>query len=148
MSQSFFSLWFISQNSLWKLSTFCGYKGIYSRVCEECEKLFFLQNKGPSDSLATVTSCKFHLWNNWLAKLSFLFCSASVVMTLQLPTCFTCVALWWVISRESLVSFSHERTLNRTYTWVLHTLLHTFLKWFPPKYRVSNCWITSKIGTE
>ena len=24
----------ISQNSLWMLSTFCGYKSIYSRVCE------------------------------------------------------------------------------------------------------------------
>ena len=34
-----FSLGFLSQNSLWKLSTFRGYKGIYSRVYEECEKL-------------------------------------------------------------------------------------------------------------
>ena len=33
-----FSLGFLSQNSLWKLSTFCGYKVIYSRVYEECEK--------------------------------------------------------------------------------------------------------------
>ena len=33
-----FSLGFLSQNSLWKLSTFRGYKGIYSRVYEECEK--------------------------------------------------------------------------------------------------------------
>ena len=41
MSQSCFSLGFLSQNSLWKLSTFCGYKGIYSRVSEECEQLGF-----------------------------------------------------------------------------------------------------------
>ena len=34
----FFSLGFPSQNSLWKLSTFRGYKGIYSRVYEECEE--------------------------------------------------------------------------------------------------------------
>ena len=27
----------LSRNSLWKLSTFRGYKGIYSRVYEECE---------------------------------------------------------------------------------------------------------------
>ena len=27
-----FSLGFLSQNSLWKLSTFCGYKGNYSRA--------------------------------------------------------------------------------------------------------------------
>ena len=31
----FFSLRFLSQNSLWKLSTFRGYKGIYSRVYKE-----------------------------------------------------------------------------------------------------------------
>ena len=41
MSQSCFSLEFLSQNALWKLSTFRGYKGIYSRVRGECEKSFF-----------------------------------------------------------------------------------------------------------
>ena len=30
-----FSLGFLSQNSLWNLSTFHGYKGIYSKVYEE-----------------------------------------------------------------------------------------------------------------
>ena len=34
MSQSCFSLGFLSQNSLWKLSTFRGYKSIYSGVYE------------------------------------------------------------------------------------------------------------------
>ena len=38
MSQSCFSLRFLSQNFLWKLSTFHRYKGIYSGVYEECEK--------------------------------------------------------------------------------------------------------------
>ena len=38
MSQFCFSLRFLSQNSLWKLSTFCRYKGIYSKVYEECEE--------------------------------------------------------------------------------------------------------------
>ena len=38
-----FSLGFLSQNSLWKLSTFHEYKGIYSSVCEECEKLVFVR---------------------------------------------------------------------------------------------------------
>ena len=37
MSQFCFSLGFLSQNSLWKLFTFRGYNGIYSRVCMECE---------------------------------------------------------------------------------------------------------------
>ena len=38
-----FSLGFFSQNSLWKLSTFRGYNGIYSSVCKECEKSIFIQ---------------------------------------------------------------------------------------------------------
>ena len=33
-----FYLGFLSQNSLWKLSTFRGYKGIYSMVCMECKE--------------------------------------------------------------------------------------------------------------
>ena len=33
MNQSCFSLRFLSQNSLWKLSTFRGYKGLYIVVC-------------------------------------------------------------------------------------------------------------------
>ena len=38
-----FSLGFLSQNSLWKLFTFRGYKSIYNSVCEECEKSVFIQ---------------------------------------------------------------------------------------------------------
>ena len=52
MSQSCFSLGFLSQNSLWKLSTFRGYKGIYSRVYEECKRSGFKQT-GHSGDLAT-----------------------------------------------------------------------------------------------
>ena len=32
------SILFFSRVFLWKLSTFRGYKGIYSRVCMECEE--------------------------------------------------------------------------------------------------------------
>ena len=49
-----FSLGFLSQNSLWKLSTFHEYKGIYSSVCEECEKLVFIQTRYSSDSVSRV----------------------------------------------------------------------------------------------
>ena len=38
MSQSCFSLGFLSQNSLWKLSTFRGYECIYRMVCMECKE--------------------------------------------------------------------------------------------------------------
>ena len=41
MNQSCFSLRFLCQNSLLKLSTFCGYKGIYSRVWDEMWKVSF-----------------------------------------------------------------------------------------------------------
>ena len=41
VNQSHFTLGFLSQNSLWKLSFICGYKGIYTRVREECETLGF-----------------------------------------------------------------------------------------------------------
>ena len=53
MSQSCFSLGFLSQNSLWKLSTFHGNKGIYSKVYEEYEKSVFIKQgilaTGPRD---------------------------------------------------------------------------------------------------
>ena len=45
-----FSLGFFFQNSLQKLSTFCGYKGIYSGVYEECKKSVFIQTGHSSDS--------------------------------------------------------------------------------------------------
>ena len=44
MNQSCFSQNSLSQNSLWKLSTFCGYKGIYSRVWDGMWKVTFQQN--------------------------------------------------------------------------------------------------------
>ena len=59
MNQSYFSLGFLSQNSLWKPFKFHGYKGIYNRVHEECEKTFFCKTGYYGDSLATGMSRKF-----------------------------------------------------------------------------------------
>ena len=42
----------------------------------------------------------------------FLSCSAPAVVTLQLPTCFACVAFWQVASRKSLARSSIENPLN------------------------------------
>ena len=42
----------------------------------------------------------------------FLSYSAPVVMTLQLPTCFTRVTSWRVTNCESLARFSRENPLN------------------------------------
>ena len=112
----------------------------------ECEKSFFCKTGGFGDSLATGTSRELQSPNNRIARLYFLSYSALVVVTLQLPTCFTCVALWWVISHESLMSSSHENAFDCTHTWILHILSHITLTWFPPKYKVSNCCIISKFG--
>ena len=63
MSQSCFS-----QNSLWKLSTFRGYKGIYSSVHEECEKSIFYKTGHSSDltsRLIPTTSSSREI-TNWL----------------------------------------------------------------------------------
>ena len=81
MSQFCFSLGFLSQNSLLKLSTFCGYKGIYSRVYEECEESVTTKQGNVATRLCD--------WNesraNYLARLRVLSCSATVGVTLQLP---------------------------------------------------------------
>ena len=56
-----FSLGFLSQNSLWKLSTFRGYNGVYSRVYEKCKRLGFKQTGHFGDSatqLERVTSLR------------------------------------------------------------------------------------------
>lgn len=84
MSQSFFFffflifLWFISQNSLSKLSTFHGYKGIYSRVYEEYERSFFIEQG--------ILATRPRDWNesraNCLARLEVLSCSVTAGMTL------------------------------------------------------------------
>ena len=81
MSQSCFSLGFLSQNSLWKLSTFRGYKSIYSRVCMEFEESVTTKHG--------VLATRARDWNksqaNCLAKLEVLSCSATAGVTLQLP---------------------------------------------------------------
>ena len=81
MNQSYFSLGFLSQNSLWELSTFRGYKGICSRVYEECK-----------ESVSTkqgVLVTRSRDWNesqaNCLARLKVLSCSTTAGVTLQLP---------------------------------------------------------------
>ena len=78
MSQSCFFLGFLSQNSLWKLSIFRGYKGIYTRVREECEKSLFLQNRVSSDSFAIGISREI----TTKPDCPFLSCSAPAVVTL------------------------------------------------------------------
>ena len=98
-------------------------------------KVTFLQNRVSSDSFAIGISREI----TTKPDCPFLSCSALAVVTLQLPTCFTRVAFWQVNSRESLARSSRKNPLECAHTWILHTLSHTTLAWFPPKYRISNC---------
>ena len=80
MSQSYFSLEFLSQNSLWKLSTFCGYKGYLYWCVFRMRKVNFSKQSGlvtwPRDWIESRVNC--------LANLGLLSCSATTGVTLQL----------------------------------------------------------------
>ena len=55
---------------------------------------------------------------------------------------------WWVTTCELVTRSNHELPLD-VHTWSIpHTLLHTIFTLFPPKYRVSKCWITNKFDTK
>ena len=126
MSQFCFSLGFLSQNSLWKLSTFRGFKGIYSRIWEECEKSFFCKTRCSGKSLATGMSREFQSPENRMVRLYFFSCSDPAILTLQLPTCSTRVADSgkWPIASQSQVPVAS--CLFNAYSWsILHTLSHT-----------------------
>ena len=86
MNQSCFSLGFLSQNSLWKLSQNRGYKGIYVVGWEGMWKVSFSQT-GCSGDLATGLSREFKSRANSLGNLGLLSCSATTGATLQLLAC-------------------------------------------------------------
>ena len=146
MSQSYFSLGFLFQNYLWKLFTFCGYKGIYSRVCEECEKSVFIQTWHSGDLVLLVEqvaslSCKLTIW--W----DYTFCT--VVLQLSWPFISLHASHVCHFGDLSVTRSNCETplectqleffTLSHTELKFLHTLTHTTLTLFPPKYRISNC---------
>ena len=147
MSQSYFFLGFLSQNYLWKLSTFRGYKGyFYTCVRMECVESVFQNRASWRLGLTTWLSHKFKLWVNWMANLDFWSCSAIAGMTVQ----FLCMLHSCASSGGLLVaSHSWDPIMSPCFSaqsWAfLHTLSHTTLTWFPPKYKVSKCWITSKL---
>ena len=86
MNQSCFSLGFLSQKSLWKLSTFRGSKGVYIEGWERNVKSQFFPNRVVWRlDLVTGLSREFKLWANDMASLGLLSCSATIGMTLQLP---------------------------------------------------------------
>ena len=135
-----FSLGFLSQNSLWKLSLNCGYKGIYIVGWEGMWKVKFCQtgcSGGLTSRLGWVASSRREqtAWPTWD------FCPVvnSWRDALASGMLDMCASIW------QLAATSHPRdpTVNPcffTHTWaILHTLSHITLTWFPPKYRVTNC---------
>ena len=122
MSQSCFSLGFLSQNSLWKLSTFCGHKGIYSRVWEGMWKvIFFCKTRCFGKSLTTGTSREFQSPNNWMVRLYFLPYNDPAILTLQLIACFTHVLDFgkspvarslWLHTLDQFFTLSHTQPLH------------------------------------
>ena len=113
------SFLFFSQNSLQNLSTFHGYKSIYSE--KECEKSLFSKTMCTGESLATWMSCEFQSPDNRMAKPYFLSCSGLAVLTLQLPTCSTHVPHTGESplasqSRDPVVSCLLMHTLDQFFT--------------------------------
>ena len=144
MSQSCFSLGFLSQNSLWKLSQNCGCKGIYIVGWEGMWKVSFFQTWCSGDLTSRLgwvvsSSREFKQRANGLASLGLLSCSATAGATLQLLACLACVQ-----HSSCLQAASHQRDPATSpyffaQSWaILHTLSHTIFTWFPPKYRVTN----------
>ena len=121
MNQSCFSLGFLSQNFLWKLSTFRGYKGLYIVGWEGMWKVSFSQTRWFGDlalRLGWVASSKPRA--NGLASLGLLSCSATAGMTLQLPCMLhTCANF------GGLPVASHPRVQLRV-SASLHNLEHFF----------------------
>ena len=116
MNQSCFTLGFLSQNSLWKPSSFVGIRGIYTRVRKECEMSSFSKQEW----LTAWLSHEIQLRDNRMASCPILSCNAPASMTLQLLACLTRVHLLAACSRESPARSNCESL------FFLHTLEHFF----------------------
>ena len=116
MNQSCFSLGFLSQNFLWKLSTFRGYKGLYIVGWEGMWKVNFSQTGWSGDLVSRLgwvasSSRKLTAWPTWdfclvVQQLAWLFSSLA---------CFTCVptlaACQSRVTRESSRESLHSYTI-------------------------------------
>ena len=129
-----------SQNSLWKLSIFRGYKGYLYLSEKGMWRVNFSITEWTSDldsQLATWLSRESKPRANWMASLDFLSCSATVGMVVQL----LCM-LHSCTSSGGLQAASHPRdpAASRCFTaqsWAFfHTLSHTTLTWFPLKLNI------------
>ena len=101
MSQSCFSLGFLTQNSLYKLSTIHGYKGYWYWCVFGMQKVRFVTNRVVWWlGLATWLSRKSKSRANCLARLEVLSCNTPAGVTLQLPCMLHTCLLWRFVGRE------------------------------------------------
>ena len=118
MSQSCFSLGFLSQNSLWKLSTFSGYK-VYLYWSEKGMRRVSFSITAWTGNLASrlnwvaSPSCEITEWPDWT------FCPVVLQLAWRFSffACFTCVHLLAACKPRvpaSLHSFEHFFTLSHT----------------------------------
>ena len=149
MNQSCFTLGFLSQNSLWKLSFFCGYKGyLYWGEKRMWNVRFF--KTGVARSL--------DLRLDWVASSSCAITERPVILfclvVLQLAWRFNFWHAWhvccfWWFAATSYPRDQAARLCLLAHSWAFnHSISLTTLTTNPPKYRVTNCWNTSKFGTE
>ena len=123
MNQSCCSLGFISQNSLWKLFTFHGYKGIYSKVWERMWKVIFFAKQGALVSdlrLGWVVSSNRQLieWPYCIFFFFFFFCSVVIYLSwhfnfLHAPHVWH---FWRVTTHESVARVLLMHTLDQIFT--------------------------------
>ena len=140
MSQSCFSLGFLSQYSLWKLSTFYGYNGYLHWGKNGMRRVRFFK---------TELAGSLDLRLNWVAsssrkvtaQLVCTFCS----VVLQLAWRFNFWHAWHVFNIWRLAAASHpwDPVTSPCFfalSWAFfHTLSLTSLTWISTKYRVTNC---------
>ena len=123
-----------------------GIRGIYTGVCLECKMPVFPKQSGLATWPRDWLSCKFKLRANCLVSLWLLSCNATASLTLQLLCMFHMCVSFGDLPTVSQLRDLVTRPCWVAHSWVfLHTLSHTTLTWFSPKYRVSKCWITSKL---
>ena len=140
MSQSFFSLGFLSQYSLSKPSTFRGYKRYLYWGEKGMRRVRFFKTElvGGLD-----------LWLDWVANSSrevtkWPICTFFPVV-LQLARCFNFWHAWHMFNIWQLAAVSHPQdpVVSPCFfaqSWAfLYTLSLITLKWITSKYRVTDC---------
>ena len=135
----FFSRVFLSKFSLEALYNTWVW-GVYIMVCMWNAKGQIFPNRVFWRlGLATGLGRELIVWPAWdfcpiLQQLAWLFSSSAY---------FTCVPAFG----DLLATRSSRESLQNPHFWIfLHTLSHTTLTWFPPKYKISKYWITSKLA--